>query len=83
MANEGKTVLVAALDGTFQRKEFANILKLVPIQLISDLAKNCTFLFHLVVGLILVKIAGTDVMIFFKNSPKNRRKNGVFYLKQS
>jgi thymidine kinase len=29
MANEGKTVIVAALDGTFQRKEFGNILKLV------------------------------------------------------
>ena len=31
MANEGKTVIVAALDGTFQRKEFGNILKLVPL----------------------------------------------------
>ncbi|XP_063149393.1 LOW QUALITY PROTEIN: thymidine kinase, cytosolic [Candoia aspera] len=31
MANEGKTVIVAALDGTFQRKAFGNILQLVPL----------------------------------------------------
>jgi thymidine kinase len=31
MANEGKTVIVAALDGTFQRNEFGSILKLVPL----------------------------------------------------
>ena len=31
MANAGKTVLVAALDGTFQRKGFDNILQLVPL----------------------------------------------------
>ena len=31
MANEGKTVIVAALDGTFQRKEFGKILSLVPL----------------------------------------------------
>ena len=31
MANLGKTVIVAALDGTYQRKGFANILELVPL----------------------------------------------------
>ncbi|XP_041839874.1 thymidine kinase, cytosolic [Melanotaenia boesemani] len=31
MANLGKTVIVAALDGTFQRKPFGNILHLVPL----------------------------------------------------
>ncbi|XP_060906520.1 thymidine kinase, cytosolic [Labrus mixtus] len=31
MANLGKTVIVAALDGTFQRQPFGNILNLVPL----------------------------------------------------
>ncbi|XP_061578557.1 thymidine kinase, cytosolic [Cololabis saira] len=31
MANLGKTVIVAALDATFQRKAFGNILSLVPL----------------------------------------------------
>lgn len=31
MANEGKTVIVAALDGTFQRKPFGEVLMLVPL----------------------------------------------------
>ncbi|XP_069809005.1 thymidine kinase, cytosolic isoform X2 [Dendropsophus ebraccatus] len=31
MANRGKTVIVAALDGTFQRKAFGDILGLVPL----------------------------------------------------
>ncbi|XP_042622932.1 thymidine kinase, cytosolic-like [Cyprinus carpio] len=31
MANMGKTIVVAALDGTFQRKPFGNILNLVPL----------------------------------------------------
>lgn len=31
MANEGKTVIVAALDGTFERKAFGSVLELVPI----------------------------------------------------
>ena len=30
-ANAGKTVIVAALDGTFQRKPFNQILQLVPL----------------------------------------------------
>ena len=30
-ANEGKIVIVAALDGTFQRKPFGNILELIPL----------------------------------------------------
>ncbi|XP_048847179.1 thymidine kinase, cytosolic-like [Brienomyrus brachyistius] len=31
MANMGKTIIVAALDGTFQRKPFGDILSLVPL----------------------------------------------------
>uniref|UniRef100_A0A8C0BV75 Thymidine kinase n=1 Tax=Buteo japonicus TaxID=224669 RepID=A0A8C0BV75_9AVES len=31
MANAGKTIIVAALDGTFQRKAFGSILNLVPL----------------------------------------------------
>lgn len=31
MANDGKMVIVAALDGTFQRKPFGPILDLVPL----------------------------------------------------
>ncbi|KXJ29246.1 Thymidine kinase, cytosolic [Exaiptasia diaphana] len=31
MASEGKTVIIAALDGTFQRQAFGNILNLVPL----------------------------------------------------
>ncbi|XP_040186978.1 thymidine kinase, cytosolic [Rana temporaria] len=31
MANKGKTVIIAALDGTFQRKPFGDILNLVPL----------------------------------------------------
>ncbi|XP_031441916.1 thymidine kinase, cytosolic [Clupea harengus] len=31
MANNGKIVIVSALDGTFQRKAFGNILNLVPL----------------------------------------------------
>lgn len=31
MANSGKTVIVAALDGTFQRQPFGPILNLVPM----------------------------------------------------
>ncbi|OWA50661.1 Thymidine kinase, cytosolic [Hypsibius exemplaris] len=30
LANKGKTVIVAALDGTYQREEFGSIVKLVP-----------------------------------------------------
>nr|WGO62694.1 cytosolic thymidine kinase-like protein [Wadden Sea poxvirus] len=31
MANDGKIIIVAALDGTFQRKAFGNILNLIPL----------------------------------------------------
>eukprot|EP01133_Synstelium_polycarpum_P010777 gene10777-12556_t len=31
MANQGKTVIIAALDGDFRRKPFGNVLELVPL----------------------------------------------------
>lgn len=31
LANSGIVVIIAALDGTFQRKPFGNILNLVPL----------------------------------------------------
>ncbi|XP_028395628.1 thymidine kinase, cytosolic-like [Dendronephthya gigantea] len=31
LANKGKTIIVAALDGTFQRQAFGNVLSLIPI----------------------------------------------------
>ena len=31
MANNGKHVIVAALDATFERKAFKNVLNLIPI----------------------------------------------------
>ncbi|XP_078081832.1 thymidine kinase, cytosolic [Mustelus asterias] len=43
MANQGKTVIVAALDGTFQRKAFGNILNLVPLaESVVKLSAVCT-----------------------------------------
>jgi len=45
MANKGKTVVVAALDGTFQRKGFGSILDLVPLAesviKLSAVCMNC------------------------------------------
>eukprot|EP00045_Choanoeca_perplexa_P016768 m.230707 g.230707 ORF g.230707 m.230707 type:complete len:250 (+) comp17354_c0_seq7:4666-5415(+) len=31
MANQGKLIIIAALDGTFQRKPFANVMELIPL----------------------------------------------------
>jgi thymidine kinase len=31
MANEGKMVIIAALDGTFERKAFGKVLELIPL----------------------------------------------------
>ena len=42
-ANSGKVVIVASLDGTFQRKEFGSILQLVPLaEEVSKLTAVCT-----------------------------------------
>jgi len=41
-ASEGKTVVVAALDGTFQRKPFGNVLELVPMaEKVTKLSAVC------------------------------------------
>ena len=45
MANKGKIVVVAALDGTFQRKPFGDILSLIPlaesVTKLSAVCMNC------------------------------------------
>lgn len=42
MANEGKIVIVAALDGTFQRRPFNNILNLIPLsEMVVKLTAVC------------------------------------------
>ena len=47
MANLGKTVIVAALDGTFQRSGFGNILSLVPVsESVVKLTAICTVCFE-------------------------------------
>uniref|UniRef100_A0ABK0LYL4 Thymidine kinase n=1 Tax=Rattus norvegicus TaxID=10116 RepID=A0ABK0LYL4_RAT len=47
IANAGKTVIVAALDGTFQRKAFSSILNLVPLaKSVVKLTAMCTEPFH-------------------------------------
>lgn len=42
MANQGKIVIVAALDGTFQRKPFGSVLNLVPLaETVTKLTAVC------------------------------------------
>jgi len=45
MANSGKVVLIAALDGTYQRKPFENIMNLIPlaenVTKLSAVCMNC------------------------------------------
>jgi len=42
MANQGKIVIVAALDGTFERKPFGNILNLIPLaEVVTKLSAVC------------------------------------------
>lgn len=44
LANKGKIVIVAALDGTFDRKPFHNILELIPLaEKIQKLTAVCWF----------------------------------------
>jgi thymidine kinase len=47
MAEKGKIVIVAALDGTFQRKPFGDVLHLVPIaESVTKLHAVCAFCFR-------------------------------------
>jgi len=42
LANNGLVVIIAALDGTFQRKPFGNILNLIPLaETVSKLSAVC------------------------------------------
>ncbi|AEN03663.1 thymidine kinase [Yokapox virus] len=42
MANKGKIVIVAALDGTFKRKPFGNVLNLIPLsETVTKLTAVC------------------------------------------
>eukprot|EP01111_Echinosteliopsis_oligospora_P001232 TRINITY_DN1177_c0_g1_i1.p1 TRINITY_DN1177_c0_g1~~TRINITY_DN1177_c0_g1_i1.p1 ORF type:complete len:190 (-),score=39.83 TRINITY_DN1177_c0_g1_i1:336-905(-) len=42
LANLGKTVIVATLDGTFQRKPFMNVLELIPLaEMVTKLNAVC------------------------------------------
>jgi thymidine kinase len=46
LANHGKIVIVAALDGTFQKKAFGDILNLVPVsESVTKLTAVCTVCF--------------------------------------
>eukprot|EP00026_Physarum_polycephalum_P016347 Phypoly_transcript_17230.p1 GENE.Phypoly_transcript_17230~~Phypoly_transcript_17230.p1 ORF type:complete len:217 (+),score=37.20 Phypoly_transcript_17230:31-651(+) len=46
MANGGKTVIVAALDGTFQRKPFGSVLEIIPVaELVTKLTAVCMVCF--------------------------------------
>jgi thymidine kinase len=43
-ANQGKTVMVAALDGTFERKAFGNIISLIPMaEKVTKLCAVCVY----------------------------------------
>lgn len=43
-ANMGKMVVVAALDGTFERKAFGNIIKLIPLaEKVTKLCAVCVY----------------------------------------
>ncbi|KAI6239682.1 Thymidine kinase, cytosolic [Aphelenchoides fujianensis] len=47
LANEGKTVIVAALDGDYQRKQFESIAKLVPLaEKVEKITAVCQFCGH-------------------------------------
>jgi thymidine kinase len=44
MANKEKTVVVSALDGTFERKPFGNIINLIPLaEKVSKLCAVCVY----------------------------------------
>ena len=43
-ANSGKIVVVAALDGTFERKPFGNIINLIPLaEMVTKLSAVCVY----------------------------------------
>ena len=68
MANEGKIVLVSALDGTFQRKPFEQVVELCPlaerVDKLSAVCVHCTrpaaFSKRIVAGDAVVDIGGAD-----------------------
>lgn len=44
MANKNKIVVIAALDGTFERKPFGNIVNLIPLaEKVSKLCAVCVY----------------------------------------
>lgn len=48
MANNGKTVIVSGLDGTFERKPFGNILQLVALaEKVTKLNSICAYCYSL------------------------------------
>jgi thymidine kinase len=67
MANDGKVVIVAALDGTFRRKSFGNILQLVPLaESVTKLTAVCMMCFGEASFTKLkkdIEISGTDELI--------------------
>ncbi|KAL8583300.1 hypothetical protein ACOMHN_043077 [Nucella lapillus] len=47
LANQGKVVIIAALDGTFQKKAFGDILNLVPVsESVTKLTAVCTICYR-------------------------------------
>ncbi|XP_054391769.2 thymidine kinase, cytosolic isoform X1 [Pongo abelii] len=75
MANAGKTVIVAALDGTFQRKPFGAILNLVPLaESVVKLTAVCMECFR---EAAYTKRLGTEKEVAPPAFPAGRRGGGM------